>query len=171
MAIVERVRAVVAPIVEAASADLYDIEHHGATVRVLVDSEGGIDLDSIARLSRSVSRALDHHDVIAGRYTLEVSSPGLERPLRTPDHFRRAAGSRVKVKTLPGFDGPRRLAGVLESVGDHGIEVRDDDGAAFRVGYRQLASARTVFDWDRRGQQRRPLTARQLPQLQEEKSP
>ena len=152
MAIVEHVRDVVAPIARAASVDLYDVEHHGAVVRILIDADGGVDLATIARISRSVSRALDQDDPIEGRYTLEVSSPGLERPLRTPEHFRRAAGARVKVKTLPGFDGPRRLAGVLETVTDDGVDVRADDGLLCRIGYHEVASARTVFDWatDRR---------------------
>ena len=148
MAIVDRVRELVAPLAEAASVDLYDVEHNGGTVRVLVDADGGVDLDAIARLSRSVSRALDDHDdLVPGRYTLEVSSPGLERPLRTPEHFRRAAGSEVRVKTRPGFDGPRRLSGTLEAVADDGVAVRDADGELCRVAYEQLASARTVFHW------------------------
>lgn len=160
MAIVDRVRELVAPLVEAASADLYDVEHNGGTVRLLVDAEGGIDLDAIARLSRSVSRALDSDDVIPGRYTLEVSSPGLERPLRTPEHFRRAAGTDVKVKTRAGFDGPRRLSGVLAEVADDGVLVRSEDGGACRIAFEQMESARTVFAWGNRthkpqGSQRR----------------
>ena len=147
MAITDRVRELVAPLAEAASVDLYDVEHNGGTVRVLVDNDGGIDLGAIARLARSVSRALDEHDLIPGRYTLEVSSPGLERPLRTVDHFRRAAGSEVRLKTRPGFEGPRRLTGVLEAVADDGVDLRCDDGQVCRIAFEQLASARTVFEW------------------------
>lgn len=147
MAIVDRVRELVAPLAEAASVDLYDVEHHGAMVRVLVDSDGGVDVDALARLSRSLSRVLDEQDLIDGRYTLEVSSPGLERPLRTADHFRRAAGSEVKVKTRPDFDGPRRLTGVLEAVADDGVDLRDGDGRVSRIAFEQMASARTVFEW------------------------
>ena len=155
MAIVDRVRELVAPLAEAASVDLYDVEHHGGTVRVLIDADGGVDLDALARLSRSVGRALDERDLIGSRYTLEVSSPGLERPLRTPDHFRRAAGAEVRLKTRPGFDGPRRLVGVLEAVGDDGVALRGDDGHLCRVAYEQLASARTVFEWGSGRQQPR----------------
>ena len=147
MAIDDRVRELVAPLAQAAAVDLYDVEHHGGLVRILVDADGGVDLDVLARLSRSVSRALDEHDLMDGRYTLEVSSPGLERPLRTPDHFRRAAGSEVKVKTVPGFDGPRRLTGVLEAVADDAVDLRDTDGRVSRIAFEHLASARTVFEW------------------------
>lgn len=147
MAIVDRVRELVTPLTAAASVDLYDVEHHGGTVRVLVDADGGVGIDVIARLARSVSRALDEHDPVPGRYTLEVSSPGLERPLRTPDHFLGAVGAEVKVKTQPGFDGLRRVTGVLEAAASDGVDVRDADGLVHRIGYDQLASARTVFDW------------------------
>ena len=147
MAITDRVRELVAPLARAASVDLYDVEHHGGRVRVLVDADGGVDLEALAKLSRSLSRALDEHDLIDGRYTLEVSSPGLERPLRTPDHFRRVAGREVKVKTRPGFDGPRRLTGVLEAVADDGVDLRGEDGQVSHVAFEQLASARTVFEW------------------------
>ncbi len=147
MAIVDRVRELVAPLAEAASVDLYDVEHHGAMVRVLVDSDAGVDVDALARLSRSLSRALDEQDLIDGRYTLEVSSPGLERPLRTADHFRRAAGAEVKVKTRPDFDGPRRLTGVVEAVADDGVDLREGDGRVSRIAFEQMASARTVFEW------------------------
>ncbi len=163
MAIVDRVREIVAGVVEAASVDLYDVEHHGATVRVLVDAEGGIDLATIARLSRSLSRALDKHDPIDGRYTLEVSSPGLERPLRTPEHFSGAVGVRVRLKTGSGFDGPRRLSGVLETVSGDGVQLRSDDGPTLSVGYGDIAKARTVFDWDAsaRGGTSKPSTGTQ----------
>ena len=141
MAIVDRVRELVAPLAEAASVEIYDVEHNGGTVRVLVDADGGIDLDAIARLSRSVGRALDDQDFVPGRYTLEVSSPGLERPLRTPEHFRRAAGSEVRVKTRAGFEGPRRLSGILQAVTDDGVAVRAADGEVCSIAYEQLASA------------------------------
>lgn len=147
MAIVDRVREVVAPLAEVASVDLYDVEHHGAKVRVLIDADGGIDIDTIARFSRSVSRALDDCDPIEGRYTLEVSSPGLERPLRAPEHFLGALGAQVKVKARPGFEGDRRLVGVLESADEHGLEIRGDGGHVSRIGYHEVSSARTVFDW------------------------
>src|SRR3546814_9850277 len=75
---------IIAPLVEAAGLDLYDLELAGGVLRVLVDREGGADIDAISKLTRATSRALDEHDPIAGSYTLEVSTPGLER--RSEEH-------------------------------------------------------------------------------------
>lgn len=146
MAIVEEVRELVTPIVEAESADLYDVEHNGAVLRVLVDVEGGIGIDDLKRISRAVSRRLDEVDLMPGRYTLEVSSPGLERPLRTPDHFRRAVGHSISIKTMPTLQGARRLKGVLLSADDGGFDLQTDQDHC-RLHYDEILKARTVFDW------------------------
>ena len=139
--VAERVAAVVAPVVDDLGLLLYDIEHQGSAVRVLVDREGGVDIDMIARATRQISRALDDADPIEGPYTLEVSSPGLERPLRTPAHFTRAVGADVTVKTRPGLEG--RLTDVDEA----GITVRLADGAERGLLYDEIERARTVFAW------------------------
>ena len=99
--VVERVREIVAPLLAARGLFVDDVEHKGSALRITVDREGGVDLDAIAEATRVVSRALDEDDPVPGSYTLEVSSPGLERPLRTPAHFARAVGTAVKVKTIP----------------------------------------------------------------------
>lgn len=146
MAIVDRVRELVAPIIEAEEVELYDIEHNGGVLRIFVDHPDGIDIDVIKRISRSIGHELDEADPIPGRYTLEVSSPGLERPLRTPEHFRRAVGSVVKVKTLPRVDGDRRIEGEITAVDDDGVEITAD-GVARRVAFDDISKARTVFEW------------------------
>jgi ribosome maturation factor RimP len=162
----ERVRELVEPVVTGAGLDLYDVEHTGGAVRVLVDRSGGVGLDELADLTRRVSRLLDDHDPIPGRYTLEVSSPGLERPLRTPAHFAGAIGASVTVKTLPGTEGDRRVRGTLVAAGTDSFTVRlaeataggagdgtdedDHDGApnAERtLRYDEVERARTVFEW------------------------
>ena len=147
MAIVDRVRELVTAVVEAESADLYDVEHNGGVLRVLVDVEGGIGIDDLKRISRAVSRRLDETDPMPGRYTLEVSSPGLERPLRTPGHFRRAVGESIKVKTVPTPEGARRLAGTLLNADDGGFDIETDE-AQCRLRYDEVSKARTVFDWE-----------------------
>jgi ribosome maturation factor RimP len=151
----ERVRDVVLPLLTERQLDLYDIELAGPVLKVVVDrpagESGGLDLDVLADATRAVSRALDEADPIAGHYTLEVTSPGLERPLRTPRHFVRAVGEAVNVKVTAAAaaeTGERRVAGVLATADDEGITVRSDDPPAERrVSYADIERARTVFEW------------------------
>lgn len=147
MSTVDRVRQLVAPLVADQALELYDLELAGGVLRLLVDRDGGVDIDAIAQLSRAVSRALDEHDPIAGHYTLEVSTPGLERPLRTTDHFSRAIGTTVKVKTRPGSEGDRRLDGTIVDADDRAVTIRLDDGTDRVLAYDDIERARTVFEW------------------------
>ena len=93
----EHVRELVEPILARLGPELFDVEHQGAVLRVCVDRPGGVDLDALSDATRAVSAALDADDPFPGRYTLEVSSPGLERPLRTPAQFRRFVGTSINV--------------------------------------------------------------------------
>ena len=102
MSSIDRLRALVLPLVEERGLELYDIEQSGATLQILVSGPGGVDVGALSTLSRAVSRTLDEHDPIPGKYLLEVSSPGLERPLRRPEHYQGAVGSDVTVKTVAG---------------------------------------------------------------------
>ena len=142
--------ALVRPVVEGAGVELIDVAFEGTggrrTLRVVVDREGGLDLDAIAALSDKIARRLDLEDFGTGRYELEVSTPGIERPLRSPAQFARAVGQQVKVKTTEPVDGARLHAGVLVASDDDGIVV-EVDGAARRVPIADIASARTVADW------------------------
>lgn len=146
MEIVEEVRELITPIVAAHSLQLYDVQHTGGVLRVLVDVQGGVGMDDLKRVSRAVSRSLDETDPIPGRYTLEVSSPGLERPLRTPDHFRRAVGESITVKTIPTFIGERRLKGTLVSADEGGFDLETDQDRVHLL-YDEVAKARTIFEW------------------------
>jgi ribosome maturation factor RimP len=150
---VERVRELVEPLLSARDLDLYDVELAGPVLRVVVDRPGPLDLDALGDATRAVSRALDEADPIAGAYTLEVTSPGLERTLRTPGHFARAVGEQVKVKlTAAAAADERRVAGELVSADGEAITVRtgvDDAGAPVerRVVYGDVERARTIFQW------------------------
>jgi ribosome maturation factor RimP len=143
----DRVRALVEPLVAEAELSLYDLELAGGVLKVLVDAPGGADIDAISRLARLVSRALDEHDPIEGRFTLEVSSPGLERPLRTPAHFAGAIGTSIKIKTRPGVEGDRRVDGDLLAADDATVTVRSSDGADRTLLYDDIERARTTFEW------------------------
>src|SRR5436305_1439438 len=134
----ERVYELVEPLLAAHDVEVVDVEQLGATLRVTVDRPGGIDLDAVSEATLVVSDALDRHDPLPGRYTLEVSSPGLERPLRTPAHFQRFVGSDVAVKTKADVEGDRRVEGTLESADDTGFVV-----AGRRLSYADVEPART----------------------------
>lgn len=143
----DQVRRLVEPLLAPAGLELVDVEVAGRVLRVSIDRPGGVDLDAVSEATRLISTALDDGEAGlgawgAGRYVLEVSSPGVERTLRTPDHFRRFTGSAVVVKTRPGTEGDRRIEGTLESADDEGIVV-----AGRHVAYADIDRARTRFVW------------------------
>ena len=144
----ERVRALVAPSLEDAGLELFDVELVGTVLRVIVDRPGGVDLDAVSDATHIVSAVLDRADgetgdaIVPGRYLLEVSSPGIERPLRRPEHFRRAIGTAVVVKMLPGAGGDRRVEGLLDAADDDGVVV-----AGRAIPYAAIERARTRFVW------------------------
>jgi ribosome maturation factor RimP len=148
----ETIVAAVEPVLASLGLDLFDLQLTGTgrarTVRVIVDREGGVDLDTISSASERISYALDADDELDGPYALEVSSPGLERPLHRPEHFRRAVGETVSVK-VRGADGEaRRLRGELVEADEHGITVDvGDAGTTEHVDYDEIIQARTVFEW------------------------
>jgi len=147
MKIVEQVNRLVEPICADLGVELVDVDHAGGILRVTIERDGGVDIDTISLITRELSRALDREDPIPGRYTLEVSSPGLERPLRRPLHFARAVGQHIKVKTKPHVEGDRRLEGVLATAGDDGIELLGDDGTTRALAYDDIERANTIFGW------------------------
>jgi ribosome maturation factor RimP len=144
--ITERVRALIHPVLAEQGIDVVDVIHTGATLQVFVERPDGIDIEAVSAASEIVSSILDREDPVPGRYTLEVSSPGVERPLRTPDHFRRFVGTDVSVRTRPEVEGERRLEGSLVAADEDGIVV-EVDGAERRLGYAEIERARTRFVW------------------------
>ena len=110
-------------------------------------SESGITLDSLSLATRLISRELDHEDPIAGNYTLEVTSPGLERQLRTPAHFQREVAKTVTVRLRDPQADPRRLQGTLIAADDRAATLLLDDGTERSVSLDDIDKARTVFEW------------------------
>jgi ribosome maturation factor RimP len=152
MSVSDKVRAVVEPIVAAQDLELFDLEQVGGVLRVTIDRPGGVDMAVIASTTRALSRALDEHDPIAGHYTLEVSSPGLERALRTPAHFAWAVGKAVSIKTVPDHPAGRRLAGTVAAAqGDTVTIALADPGAqgdtSVTLELGDIEKARTTFEW------------------------
>lgn len=148
MEVTENVRTLCAPVVDELGIELYDVERAGGILRVTVDSPGGVSLDQVAEATRRISRLLDEHDPVPGRYTLEVTSPGLERTLRTPEHFRRAVGMQASVRVRLADGRVERIGGVIVSADDDAVTVAPDDGGPeVRVEYDDVDRARTVFEW------------------------
>lgn len=145
--ITDRVAELVLPIAAEAGASLYDVEHQGSTVRVLIDSEGGVDLATVTAVTRALSAALDSTELLTGAYTLEVSSPGVERSLRTPEHFSRAVGQQVRVKLRPGVEGDRRFTGELIAADDTAVTIRDSGGEDHLVRLADISKANVHVDW------------------------
>jgi len=107
-------------------------------LRVVIDRPGGVDLDLCERVSRELSPLRE-------RYALEVSSPGLDRPLVKPEHYRRAVGERVAVRTDAAVDGRRRFDGGLRAADDDGIEV-EQDGRPVRIRYAEIRRSHVVYE-------------------------
>jgi ribosome maturation factor RimP len=154
--VVARVRSLVAPIASDLGLDVYDVEQRGDTLRVTLDtpsgSATGVDLDTLALATRLVSRDLDHDDPLPGHYTLEVTSPGVERSLRRPAHFQRELGKTLNVRLADVGNEQRRLEGVLVAADDSSatLHVTDPDtGAPVErvIPYDQIDRAKTVFVW------------------------
>lgn len=146
MAKIDTLHAIVDPIVDSLDATLYDLEYEGGVLRIAVDRPGGIDLETVAEVTRQVSRQLDLDDPISSKYTLEVSSPGLERNLRTRLHWETALGERVRIKLRPNVEGDRRYEGVLTAVSGDRVTVAIDDGER-TCDIADIDRARTVFVW------------------------
>jgi ribosome maturation factor RimP len=145
----EELAGALSPLVAARGLDLVDVEASGAQLTVFVDREGGVGLAELGEATRDVSAALDDIDPMPGRYTLTVSSPGLERRLRTPAHFARALGETVTARVDAGTAEVRRLTGTLVSADDTGCTLAGPDleGGEVRISYDRIERARTVFEW------------------------
>ncbi len=143
----EPIFSLVQPVVEASGHNLYDIHQSGGTLAVLVDGGDGLGVDDLSQLSRDVSTVLDEHDPIPGRYTLEISTPGVERRLREEKHFEGALGEVVNIRTNPGPEGRRRIVGTLVDVDSGVLTVDTSDLGATIVPLTEVEKARTVFEW------------------------
>ena len=149
----EKILALVTPMVADLQLDLYDLEFNGGILKITVDtppgSDGGVTLDKLALITRLLNREFEHNDPISGNYTLEVSSPGLERTLRTPAHFQREIGKIVAIRLREVLEGARRLQGVLIASDATTATIRLDDAALTErvVPLDIIDRARTVFVW------------------------
>jgi ribosome maturation factor RimP len=152
MGALEQVRDLAEAVTSRRALRLWDVQLGGTggrttLVRIFVDSDEGVDLDTVAEVSEEISRGLDLHDPIPGRYTLEVSSPGLERNLKRPEHYVLSRGRKITLKTKERLVGDSHLIeGVIVEADDTGVRLDGPEGPV-NVSYESIKSARTVFEW------------------------
>ena len=152
--VIDTVTSMLAPVLADLSLELYDLEFAGGILRVTIDTPAGgpsgVDIDQISLVTRLLGRELDHNEnAVPGRFTLEVTSPGLERTLRTPHHFSREVGKEVTIRLAADLDGRRRFAGLLVSATDTTASVRlSDSGETVEIPLSLVDKAKTVFVWE-----------------------
>lgn len=149
--VVDRVRLVIEPVLKTADLEVIDVEYKrepvGMVLRIFIDGPLGVDLETCATASALVSRALDENNELKSSYTLEVSSPGVERRLTKPEHFKRFVGETVVVKTFEPIDKRKRFRGILTGSNDSGFTI-DIDGQVKEFAYSKTAKVNLVFcDW------------------------
>ena len=147
-AVVARVWAHAGPLLADMGMELVEVEFRresgGWVLRLYIDRDGGVSVEDCAQVSREVSVFLDVEDMIDHAYNLEVSSPGLERPLRKAEDFARFAGRRVRVKMAAPLEGRRVFTGTLRGMEAEDVVVELDEGVRVRLPRRDVARARLV---------------------------
>lgn len=145
-----QLQAIIEPAVTAMGYELVGVEYlaqgRHSLLRIYIDSEHGITLDDCAEVSHQVSAVLDVEDVIKGVYNLEVSSPGMNRPLFTAEHFVRFSGEQVEVKLRLPLNGRRKFKGTLQGVHDNHVVV-EVDGEEYSLPIADIDKANLVAEW------------------------
>lgn len=143
----EYLRKLIEPLLEEHRIELVDLELAGGRLRIFLDKEGGIGVDDCARMSRTISDVLDIEDPIGGKYVLEVSSPGLDRPLRTSRDFARSIGKKVKI-VWHQREGVYRepLIGIVQGCRDDVVSL-DVDNSSVEVALDDIAKAQLELDF------------------------
>ena len=140
------------PLAQTQGLEIIDIEFRsegsrgGRVLRLYLDKYGGPNMDELSQVSRELSGLLDEQDFVEGAYTLEVSSPGINRPLKLPEHFRRFLGKRVRVRTRELIQGRRSFLGPLLEVFPDKIAL-NQDGARIEIPFALIEKSNYEHDW------------------------
>jgi ribosome maturation factor RimP len=151
-ATIARVWELAAPLAKTQGMEVIDIElrreggRSGRVLRLYLDKEGGPTMDDLSQVSRELSALLDVHDVVEGAYTLEVSSPGINRPLKLPEHFKRFVGKNIRVRTREPVHGRRSFLGALLDVQNDRIAV-NQDGTRIEISFEVIEKSNYEHDW------------------------
>ncbi len=141
------------PVVSGLGMELVDVEflheRESWILRLFIDKPSGVGLEDCETVSRAVETAIEVENVVEHAYQLEVSSPGLERPLKKPEHFRRVEGRVVRVKTFGPLGQPprRNFRGVLTAVAEDGVTLDVEGAGSFRIPFNDIARANLEFEF------------------------
>ncbi len=153
--IISQVWKVAAPLVADEGLEIFDIEFRregmgGWVLRLYLDKEGGPKLEDLTLVSRQLGDLLDVHDILQRSYTLEVSSPGVNRLLKRPEHFTRFLGKKIRVRTRERIEGRSSFLGLLKETTQDGIVVSEEKVEVF-IPHGMIEKANYEYDWVREG--------------------
>ncbi len=144
------IKSLVTPVLDEMGLELVDLQfsvaHKSAQLRIFVYEKGGVSIDRCAQASRNIADLLDRKDLIEGRYRLEVSSPGLDRPLKTSRDFERNLGETVKIM-VPVDGKERKLVGKITRVDENCVMLETKDGSETNIDLLQIKSAKIVLEF------------------------
>ena len=147
----EKVRALAEPLLADKGMELVDLvfvtEHGRHVLRIFIDKPGGVNVDDCGDFSKEFSTILDVDDPIPQRYMLEVSSPGLDRPLVKEADFKRFAGKKTKIKAKEAIEGRRNFKAVIDGVAEGKVFVTDFDGKKFEIALSNIERARLEIEF------------------------
>ncbi len=156
--IVSQVWELAAPLVADEGLEIFDIEFRreergGWVLRLFLDKQGGLNLNDLTHVSRQLGDLLDVHDVLQKSYTLEVSSPGVNRLLKRPEHFTRFLGKKIRVRTREKIEGRKSFLGLLKETTQDGIVVSQEKVEVY-IPHGMIEKANYEHDWNREGKNR-----------------
>lgn len=149
---VQKLNELLQPLVEDLGYEFVGLEYNNnpkhSVLRIYIDHENGVGIDDCENVSREVAALLDVNDPIRSHYNLEISSPGLDRPLFTPAHYRQFAGNMVQINLFAPQDGRRKFSGQILGADENGVRV-EQDGSEVRLDFDNIAKAKLVPDYEK----------------------
>lgn len=157
--IIRQFEALAAPVAEEEGLEIWaaDLRQESGRwiLRLMLEREGGASLDDLTKVHRQLSDVLDVHDIVPWRYTLEVSSPGVNRPLVRPDHYRRYSGQRVRIQTKAAQGGRRMFLGTLKQVEEERVCIIDGDVGEVWISLDNVKKAASEYEFPATGVKRK----------------
>ena len=162
--IVRQVERIAAEVVEATGCEIWEVvfrsEARQWILRITLDRQDGVPLDELTQIHRELSDMLDAHDFIPRRYTLEVSSPGINRPLLRPSHYTRYLGQRIRLQTKSVRHGQRTFSGPLRETDERRVSIEDRELGLVHIPWQAIARAHVDYEFPVGGQKKKHVGRR-----------